>query len=156
VGQLRLHGIATAFQTWSRQFTGLATSNTFPGIAALALVVIALSERRSAADPRFRMCVVAAAGCAAVSCAPLLPFYRSLHATIPLFQAVRVLAHIGQLVLLMIANPSPATALLCCSVAGPHSHSWPFAATMLLVIVNGEALRAPIGYTWFDGVPEAL
>ena len=25
---------------------------------------------------------------------------------------------------------------------------------MLLVIVNGEALRAPIGYTWFDGVPK--
>jgi hypothetical protein len=94
----RLH-----FQTWSRQFNGLATSNTFPGIAALALVVIALSERRSAADPRFRMCVVAAAGCAAVSFAPLLPFYRSLHAIIPVFQAVRVLAHIGQMVLLMIA-----------------------------------------------------
>src|SRR4029453_19007168 len=34
----RLH-----FQTWSRQFTGLATSNTFPGIAALALAVFALS-----------------------------------------------------------------------------------------------------------------
>ena len=94
----RLH-----FQSWSRHFTGLATSNTFPGIAALALVVIALSERQSAADPRFRMCAVVAAGCVAVSFAPLLPFYRSLHAAIPLFQAVRVLAHIGQLVLLMVA-----------------------------------------------------
>ena len=38
--------------------------------------IIALSERRNAADPRFRMCAVAAAGCAAVSFAPLLPFYR--------------------------------------------------------------------------------
>jgi len=144
----RLH-----FQTWSRQFTGLATSNTFPGIAALALVVIALSERRSAADPRFRMCVVAAAGCAAVSFAPLLPFYRSLHAIIPLFQAVRVLAHIGQMVLLMIAILA-GYGVAVLQRGWTHSRSWPLAATMLLVIVNGEALRAPIGYTWFDGVPK--
>jgi hypothetical protein len=143
----RLH-----FQTWSRQFTGLATSNTFPGIAALALVVIALSERRSAGDPRLRMCVVAAAGCAAVSFAPLLPFYRVLHATIPLFQAVRVLAHIGLLVLLMVAILA-GYGVAVLQRGWTHSRSWPMAAALLLVIVNGEALRAPIGYTWFDGVP---
>ena len=47
-----------------------------------------LQRSRNTADPRFRMCVVAAAGCAAVSFAPLLPFYRALHEAIPLFQAV--------------------------------------------------------------------
>ena len=144
----RLH-----FQSWSRQFTGLATSNTFPGIAALALVVIGLSERRSAADPRFRMCAVAAAGCAAVSFAPLLPFYRTLHATIPLFQAVRVLAHIGQFVLLMIAILA-GYGVAVLQRGWTQSRSWPLAAALLLLIVNGEALRAPLGYTWFDGVPK--
>jgi len=144
----RLH-----FQSWSRQFTGMATSNTFPGIAALALVVIALSERNSAADRRFRMCVIAAAGCAAVSFAPLLPFYRSLHAAIPLFQAVRVLAHIGQIVLLMVAILA-GYGVAVLQRGWAQSRSWPLAAAMLLVIVNGEALRAPIGYTWFEGVPK--
>ena len=144
----RLH-----FQSWSRQFAGLATSNTFPGIAALALVIIAISERRSAADPRFRMCVVAAAGCAAVSFAPLLPFYRTLHAAIPLFQAVRLLADIGQLVLLMIAVLA-GFGVAVLQRGWTHSRSWPLAAATLLLIVNGEALRAPIGYLWFDGVPK--
>lgn len=144
----RLH-----FQSWSRQFAGTSTSNTFPGIAALTLVVIALSERRTSADPRFRMCVIAAAGCAAVSFAPLLPFYRSLHATIPLFQAVRVLAHIGQLILLMIAILA-GYGVAVLQRGWTHLRSWPLAATLLIVIVNGEALRAPIGYTWFGGVPK--
>jgi hypothetical protein len=144
----RLH-----FQSWSRQFTGLATSNTFPGIAALALVVIGISDRRNASDPRLRMCVAAAAGCAAVSFAPLLPFYGTLHAIVPLFQAVRVLAHIGLVVLLMIAILA-GYGVAALQRAWTHSRSWPLAAAMVLVIVNGEALRAPIGYTWFDAVPK--
>ena len=144
----RLH-----FRSWSRQFTALATSNTFPGIAALALVVIGISDRRNASDPRLRMCVVAAAGCAAVSFAPVLPFYGTLHVIVPLFQAVRVLAHIGLVVLLMVAILA-GYGVAALQREWTHSRSWPLAAAMVLVIVNGEALRAPIGYTWFDGVPK--
>src|SRR4030095_2518588 len=91
----------------------------------------------------FRMCVVAAAGCAAVSFAPLVPFYRTLHATIPLFQAVRVLAHIGQFVLLMIAILA-GYGVAVLQRGWTHPRSWPLAAGLLLVIVNGGAVRAAL------------
>jgi hypothetical protein len=32
---------------------------------------------------------------------------------------------------------------------------WPGLAVALVLLVNGEAVRAPIGYVWFDGVPAA-
>lgn len=144
----RLH-----FERWSRDFSALATSNTFPGFAALALVAVAFSDRRNTADPRFQMCAVAAAGCAAVSFAPLLPFYPALHAAIPLFQAVRVLPHIGEVVLLMVALIA-GFGIASLARAWRNARSWPLAVIIAMIAVNGEALRAPIGYTWFDGVPE--
>jgi hypothetical protein len=144
----RLH-----FERWSRDVSGSATSYTFPGLAALALVAAAFSERRNTADPRFRMCAAAAAGCAAVSFAPLLPFYRVLHDSIPLFQAVRVLPHVGQVVLLMVAVLA-GFGMAALARAWSHAPGWPAAVIAVLVLVNGEALRAPIGFTWFDGVPD--
>ncbi len=129
-----------------------STSATFPGIAALGLVAVALSERRNRSNPRFRMCVVIAGGCAAVSIAPLLPFYRVLHAVIPLFQAVRVLAHLGQIVLLMVAIIA-GFGVATLQETWQQRRWWPLVAALILVVVNGEALRAPVGYTWFDGVP---
>lgn len=140
------------FAAWSRPFVEVSTSNTFPGLAAIALMLVAFGDRRTINDPRFRMCAVTATGCAMVSFAPLLPFYRLLHATIPLFQAVRVLAHIGQIVLLMIAVLA-GYGVASLQRAWKHPRSWPAVAMLLLVLVNGEALRAPIGYTWFNGIP---
>ena len=146
-------GSRVHYERWSRDFSVLATSNTFPGFVALALMVVAFSDRRNTADPRFQMCAVAAAGCAAVSFAPLLPFYRTLHESIPLFQAVRALHRIGQVVLLLVAVLA---GFGMASLAGSwrHARSWPVVVLAVLVLVNGEALRAPIGYTWFDGVPD--
>ena len=91
MGQLPVDGIRLYFDRFSREFAGLATSNTFPGIAAVALIIIAWSDRRNSADPRFRMAAAAAIGCAAVSFAPLLPSYPAIHEAVPLFQAVRSL-----------------------------------------------------------------
>lgn len=141
------------FAAWSQAFAADATSNTFPGIAALALLIAAWSDRRNTADPRFRMCAIAAAGCAAISFAPLVPFYARLHAIVPLFQAVRVPAHLGQIVLLMIAIMA-AYGVATLQEVWPHKRSWPIAAAALVLVVNAEALRAPIGYVWFDGVPK--
>jgi len=143
----RLH-----FNTWSRPFYEMSTSTTFPGVVALALIVVAISDGRNMSDARFRMCAVIAGGCAAVSLAPLLPFYRVLHATIPLFQAVRVLAHLGQVVLLMIAVMA-GFGVASLQETWKQRRGWPVVAMLLVVAVNGEALRAPIGYTWFEGIP---
>ena len=146
-------GSRVHYERWSRDFSALATSNTFPGFVALALIVVAFSDRRNTADPRFQMCAVAAAGCAVVSFAPLLPFYGTLHESIPLFQAVRALHRIGQVVLLMVAVLA-GFGMASLARSWRHAQSWPVAVLAVLLLVNGEALRAPIGYTWFDGVPD--
>jgi hypothetical protein len=143
----RLH-----FDAWSHAFVPMSTSTTFPGVAAIALMIVAFCDRRATSDPRFRMCAFTAAGCVMVSIAPLLPFYWLLHRTIPLFQAVRVLAHIGQVVLLMIAVMA-GYGVASLEQAWKYPRSWPAIAAVLVVLVNGEALRAPVGYTWFDRVP---
>ena len=143
----RLH-----YDSWSKPFVEAGTSATFPGIVALALIALAVSDRDVVRDPRFRMCVVVAGGCAAVSMLPLLPFYRQLHDAVPLFQAVRVLAHLGQVVLLMVAVLG-GFGLAVLQRTWRHTGSWPAVAVAVTVLVNAEALRAPMGYVWFEGVP---
>jgi hypothetical protein len=141
------------YQPWSKPFLDAATSATFPGVVALVLVLLAWSDRRNTADPRFRMCAIAALGCIAVSLAPHLPIYPSLHASVPLFQAVRQIAAIGMVVLLLIAVLAGfGVASLQRTLAGRR---WsPMVAAGIVVAVNLEAARAPIGFVWFDDVPE--
>ena len=144
----RLH-----YSRWSHQFTGQSTSNTFPGFVALLLVCIAFADRRNTSDPRFRMCAVGAAGCGAISFAPLLPFYPALHAAIPLFQAVRVLAHIGLVVLLMVAILAGFGVATLMRSLSQQRIAAACVAAFAFLLVNGESLRAPVGLNWFDGVP---
>ncbi len=137
---------------WSRPHVAEAASLSFPGVIALALVAVALLNRRTRLDARVRMCAIAAAACAVVSMAARTPIYPALHALVPLFQAVRVQAHLGQFVLLMLAVVAGFGAAL---VAARWSRApwWPVAGVGLVLAVNAEALRAPIAFTWFDGVP---
>jgi hypothetical protein len=140
------------YDWWSKPYFEASASTSFPGIMAVALVAAALSQKEHRRDPRVRMAAIAALGCLLVSFAPKLPFYPVLHRVIPLFQAIRVPAHLGQVVLLMIA------VLAGFGVAGlqrrwGHARAWPAVALAIFVIVNVEALRAPVGFTWFDGVP---
>lgn len=136
---------------WSHTVMPEGTSATFPGVIAITLIVLACCDRETTRDRRFRMCAATAAGCAAVSFAPLLPFYRVLHSAIPLFQMVRVLPHIGQVVLLMgavLAGFGVAAVQRAASV-----RVWTPVAVALTIAVNVEAARAPVGYVWFDRVP---
>ena len=142
----RLH-----FGWWSYQFFDRAVSPNFPGITAIALALTALAARQSRRDPRVRMCVGAAVGCLVVSVLPRSPIYPVLHRVIPLFRAISVPAHLGQIVLLMIA------VLAGFGVAGLQQRAsrtvWPLVAIALTVAVNAEALRAPLAYEPFSDIP---
>lgn len=142
----RLH-----YEWWSQPYAAEATSFTFPGILAIALVVVAWCFREHRQDPRFRMCAIGGLGCLVMSTAPRWPFYAAMHDRFVLFQSVRVVAHMGQVTLLMIA------VLAGFGVAGlqrrfGHVRAWPAVALALVILVNGEALRAPMGFTWFPGI----
>ncbi len=142
----RLH-----YEWWSRPFAAEATSFAFPGIVAVVLVIMAWSFREHRQDPRFRMCALGGLGCLLMSTAPRWPFYPVIHEHFILFQAVRVVAHLGHLMLLMVA------VMAGFGVAGiqrrfTRARAWPAVAVALVVLVNGEALRAPMGFTWFPGI----
>jgi hypothetical protein len=143
----RLH-----YTLWSHRFFGGSISSSFPGVVAIALVSLAFAWPEARADRRVRMCAIAAAGCVGVSMLPHLPIYPALHRAIPLFRAVRVPAHIGQIVLLMIAVVAGYGA------AGLQrrwrsARTWPAVAVALCALVNLEALRAPLWYAPFSEIP---
>jgi hypothetical protein len=143
----RLH-----FELWSHRFFGRSESTNFPGLTALVLAALALAWPETRRDVRVRMCLVAAVGCAAVSMLPRTPIYPRLHHLILLFRAVRVQAHLGQIVLLMLA------VVAGFGVAGlgrrwSRARTWPVVGCVLCVLVNLEALRAPFVYAPFSEVP---
>jgi hypothetical protein len=143
----RLH-----FDTWSRRIGGSASTYAFPGFVALALTAVALRDRKQRRDPRVWMSAAAAAGCVAISFAPSWPFYPAWYAVVPLFQAVRAVHRIAQVMLLMVAVVAGFGAAAVARRWGA-SRMWPVAAAVLIILVNGEALRAPLGLVRFDGVP---
>lgn len=145
----RLH-----YERWSKPFGVGAVSWAFPGFVGAALALAAWGQRENRIDPRVRMVTAAGVGCLLVSLAPKLPFYPALHEAIPLFQAARQLSHICGMVLLMIA------VLGGFGFAGVerrwrHARAWPAVAVLLFTAIHAEALRAPIGFTRFDGISPA-
>ena len=145
---------ARVHRWWVPAEAASSGSYAFPGVLAIVLTTCALSRRDTRSDPRVRMCAAAAVGCLAVSMAPRLPFYPALHRWIPLFQAVRVPAHLSQEVLLMIAVLA-GFGVIAARRRWPRLASWPVGVALVL-IVNLEAMRAPIGYVRFDGVPDVF
>ena len=142
---------ARVHRWWVPAESASSGSYAFPGVLAIVLTLCAVTRHETRADPRVRMCAVAGLGCLAVSMAPRLPFYPLLHELIPLFQAVRVPAHLSQEVLLMIAVLA-GFGVMAVTRRWPRLAAWPVGLALVL-IVNIEALRAPLGYVRFDGVP---
>jgi hypothetical protein len=68
-----------------------------------------------------------------------------------LFQAVRVPARMSQVVVLMGAVLA-GYGVMALHRRWPRSAAWPVGAALVL-LVNVEALRAPIGFVRFNGVP---
>jgi hypothetical protein len=145
-------GARVHYESWSRELGAGATSFMFPGFVALALVILVISDSQLSRDPRVRMCAVAAVACIVVSFAPSWPFFPALHAAIPLFQAVRAVHRIGQVALLMIAVLAGFGVAALAHHLG-RSRAWPAVSVAMVLLVNGEAMRAPMGYVWFDRVP---
>ena len=139
---------------WSTPYGRQAASYAFPGVVALGLVVCALVFRETRRDPRVRMSVAAALGCIAVSLAPRLPFYPVLHRAIPMFWIVRVQSHIAQIVLLMVAIVA-GYGVAALERRIRNRKVWLAVAGALVVLVNVEVLRAPVGWTRFNGIPPA-
>lgn len=141
------------YALWSHRFDVLTRADDFPGVTAIVLVVLALRWPETRRDRRLQMCGAAAIGCAAVSMLPYTPIYPALHEAILLLRAVRATAHLGEIVLLMIAVIGGfGVAGLARRWRSPRT--WPVMAFALFAAVTVEALRAPLDYTPFSKIPD--
>jgi hypothetical protein len=144
----RLH-----YALWSHRVFEGATA-LFPGLAALALAGVALWPGRAWRDPRARMCTAAGAVGFVLSFGPAVPGYAALYHALPLLQGVRGAARFGFLAVVAVAVLAGyGTAWLAARWSGRRW--WPVAAAAIFVVIHAEALRAPMTYRPFDGIPRA-
>ena len=139
----RLH-----YNAWSyRWFTGAAL---FPGLAAMALALVAILRGTAWHDPRARMCLAFGTCGVLLSFGTKLPGYELLFQTVPLLQAVRAVSRFGYLGTLAVAFLA-AFALSDLRTRLPPRW-WPGAAAVVLTLLALEPLVAPIRFSRFAGV----
>ncbi len=137
---------------WSYRFYPESVSTNFPGITVLLLTGVAVFTRSLRRDPRVLMCVAIAVGCAIVGMTPRFPGYEYIHKVVPLFWMVRVQAHIGQVVLLVLAVLA-GFGMARIDAAWRGRRGRIALATVAVVLINVEVFRAPLPYRSFDGIP---
>jgi len=137
---------------WSERFIEQTSSAAFPGIVGFALALLAFAFPGPRRDRRVQMCAAAAVGCAAISLTPRLELFPAVYAAVPLFRLLRVWSRLDLMVLLMLAVMAGFGAAGLQERWG-HARRWPVLVVALCAAVNLEALRAPLGYRIFTGVP---
>jgi hypothetical protein len=142
----RLH-----YAAWSHRFLEGSTA-LFPGVTALALAGLALAAKPGLRDPRVRMAAAIGAAGFALSFGPALPGYAALYRWLPLLQGVRGAARFGFLALVAVAVLSGFGVAAVRARYGERRW-WPVLVAVLIAAVNVEALRAPIAFRPFGGVP---
>lgn len=133
---------------WSRPyFKGDAL---YPGGIGLVLAVVGLVSA-GARQPRVRMLLVIAAASFALSFGPAFPPYRLLYEVYPLLQGIRGAVRFGQFTIAAIGMLAGYGILVIeRKLRGQVATA---VATILIIGVNAEAMRAPLFYTEYRGIP---
>ena len=143
----RLH-----YGAWSHLFFE-GTTSLFPGLVASVLALVALAAKPGLRDARIRMTAAIGAAGVALSFGPALPGYAALYEWLPLMQGVRGAARFGFLALIAIAVLAGFGMAALRERYGRRA-GWPVVAAIVIAAVNSEALRAPIAFRPFDGIPQ--
>lgn len=126
----------------------------FPGAIPLALGLGTIVSGLAWRDRRARLLL--AAGVAAFVCSfgPKVPIYAWLYDWVTPLQGLRGAARFGYLVIFAVGGLAAfglASAERAWRPRAPRLATW--VAVALVVAVNVEAARAPLGYTRFEGIP---
>jgi hypothetical protein len=140
------------YSLWSHRFVDASIPPAFPGAAALLLTLLALASAATRRDRRVHMCLTAAVGCAIMSVLPRSRIFPALYPFIPGITAMRVVANVGQIVLLMIAALA-GFGVFALRQRIASSRVWPAVAVALVVVVNLEARYAPLRLRQFTEIP---
>ncbi len=150
------------FSTWSHRFFVDPVDSFFPGVAVIILTMVAVGTWRGGAAPgtaaaaaarrRIAMLVALAAVGIVLSLGTRTPVYGWVYRIFPPMHGLRAAARFGNLFLLAAAALAGLGAAAL-RARYPGSRAAAIAVVALAAIVNVEALRAPIAYRRFTGVP---
>ena len=142
------------YATWSARAFETPVEPFFPGVIAIGLVLVAL---RAAVRGQNRGRAVMLIGLGALgfilSLGTKTPVYGWLYEVFPPMQGVRAATRFGILFLLAVALLA-GLGLAGLRTARQRGSAFAILAAAVIVLVNVEALRAPIGYPRWIGVPE--
>jgi hypothetical protein len=140
----RLH-----YASWSHAFFEGRTA-LFPGITALGLAIVAIGSGDAWRDRRARMAVAIGVTGVLLSLGPSLPGYTWLHTHVPLFAGLRNAGRWGWLFLAAVAILA---GFGTARIVEASLKSRLSIAIVLVILVTAEAIRTPVGFTRFEGVP---
>jgi hypothetical protein len=144
-------GSSLHYGWWSRPFFERSTSSLFPGFTVAALALAAITSGVAWRDRRARMALAIGIAGAALSLGVNLPGYRLLYDYVPLFQGIRAVSRLGWLALL--ALPILAGFTLARWRQRLPKAAGAALAAVAAVAVTAEALRAPLGFEVWEGIP---
>lgn len=144
-------GARVHYEWWSHAFVN-GNAALFPGVIGVLLAAVAVGSGDAWRDRRARM--AAAFGLVGVgfSFGPAFPGYAFLHTHLPLLTSMRAAARWGWLGIVAISILAGFGAAVI-ERQGRLAHWRGPVMALLALLVTAEALRAPVGFTYFAGVP---
>jgi hypothetical protein len=146
-------GSRVHYDSWSYRLKGSADAN-FPGLVVTGLAVFGLLGPGGRGS-RARMWLAVVIGSVLLSALPRLPGFAWLHEHVPALGVIRCYSRAGQLVLVGMGVLAGYGAAALLSRGGRALALRPrlALAVALVAAINLEALRAPLGYRAFPGIP---
>ncbi len=144
-------GARVHYEWWSRPFVN-GSAALFPGVLGLSLAAVAVGTGHAWRDRRARAATAFGVVGVCFSFGPALPGYAFLHTHLPLLTSMRAAARWGWLGLAAVSILAGFGAAVI-ERWGQHARWRRPVMALLAVLVTGEALRAPVGFTYFAGIP---
>lgn len=138
------------YRAWSHHWFG-APSSLFPGITVTVMAAAAIVGGAAWRDPRARMALAIGIVGLALSFGANLPGYHALFDAVPILKGIRVVSRFGWMTLFALPI------LMGFALAAIRARRPGNAGLALVVgaglLVTVEALRAPMAFTHYDGIP---
>jgi hypothetical protein len=136
---------------WSEALGAGASSALFPGVTVTLLALAAVARGQAWTDPRARMVLAAGLAGAVLSFGAHLPGYRWLFEALPVLKGIRVVSRFGWLALLALPVLAGFTLAAWRARLGPRRAA--VATIIVAALVTIEALRAPMAFVVYEGIP---
>lgn len=144
-------GSTLHYEWWSRPWFNSSTSASFPGFTVALLALVCLLRGDAWRDRRVRMALAVGVAGATLALGANLPGYRALYDWVPILKGIRVVSRFAWLTLFAFPILAAFTLAAWRRRLGPGLGALLIAVTSLLVTV--EALRAPMAFTIYEGIP---